>query len=345
MVAVRVGPGWQDGHVTDQPLFGRVVLVSGPESLLAERAVERLVRQALAERPAASVTKVDAGDLDAGGLAEVTGGSLFAEESVVVVEQLSDLDPGLFDAVLAFTVNPSDELALVLVHPGGVKGKGLLDKLKKARVEVVDCPTIKAWELPQFAAAEVRLLGGRIDRPTADRLVEALGADVRAVAGAVRQLLADADDRVITEAAVRRYFAGRADVTSFTVADHVMAGRRNEALGALRWALETGVAPVLVTSALAGALRAQGRYTDFVGQRMRDVDLARELGVPPFKVKEITQRSREWTPRGLATSLQLVAEADAAVKGQAADPAFALERMVMGVTGLRGRRPDSGMGR
>lgn len=331
--------------MNEQPLFGRVVLVSGPEALLAERAVERLVRRALAERPAASVTKVEAGDLDAGGLAEVTGGSLFAEESVVVVQQLSDLDPALFDAVLAFTVNPSDELALVLVHPGGVKGKGLLDKLKKARVEVVDCPTIKAWELPQFAAAEARLLGGRIDKPTADRLVEALGSDARAVAGAVRQLLADADDRVVTEAAVRRYFAGRADVTSFTVADHVMAGRRNEALGALRWALETGVAPVLVTSALAGALRSQGRYTDFVGQRMRDVDLARELGVPPFKVKEILQRSREWTPRGLATSLQLVAEADAAVKGQAADAAFALERLVIGVTGLRGRRPDGGMGR
>ncbi len=331
--------------VTDQPLFGRVVLVSGPESLLAERAVDRLVRAALAERPAASVSKVDAGDLDAGGLAEVTGGSLFAEEAVVVVQQLSDLDPALFDAVLAFTVNPSDDLALVLVHPGGVKGKGLLDKLKKARVEVVECPTVKPWELPQFAAAEARLQGGRIDKPTADRLVEALGSDVRAVAGAVRQLLADADDRVITEAAVRRYFAGRADVTSFTVADHVMAGRRNEALGALRWALETGVAPVLVTSALAGALRSQGRYTDFVGQRMRDVDLARELGVPPFKVKEILQRSREWTPRGLASSLQLVAEADAAVKGQAADPAFALERLVIGVTELRGRRPDAGMGR
>lgn len=331
--------------MNEQPVFGRVVLVSGPESLLAERAVDRLVRQAMAERPTASLTKVEAGDLDAGGLVEVTGGSLFAEDAVVVISALSDLDPGLFDTMLGFVSSPSNDLALVLVHPGGVKGKGLLDKLKKARIEVIDCPTIKAWELPQFAAAEARLAGGRIDKPTADRLVEALGADARAVAGAVRQLLADADDHTITEAAVRRYFAGRSDVTSFTVADHVMAGRRNEALGALRWALETGVAPVLVTSALANALRAQGKYTDFIGERMRDVDLARELGVPPFKVKEILQRSREWTPRGLASSLQLVAVADAAVKGQAADAAFALERLVIGVTGMRGRRPDAGMGR
>ncbi len=234
----------------------------------------------------------------------MTGGSLFAEESVVVITAISDLDPGLFDAVLAFAQSPSEELALVLVHPGGVKGKGLLDKLKKAKVVTVDCPSIKAWELPGFAVNEARLLGGRLDKAVADRLVEALGADVRAVAGAIRQLLADADDRVITEAAVRRYFAGRADVTSFTVADHVMAGRRDEALGALRWALETGVATVLVTSALANALRSQGKYTDLASARLRDGDLARELGVPPFKVKEIVARSRDWTPRGLASALQ-----------------------------------------
>lgn len=332
--------------VNDQRIFGSVTLVSGPEALLAERSVDRLVRQALDERPTASVTKIAAGELDAGGLAEVTGGSLFAEDSVVVITELSELAQTLFDAVLALVATPVEELALILVHPGGVKGKGLLDKLKKSRrVAVVDCPAVKAWEMPQFAAAEARRQGGRIDPPTAARLVEALGADVRAVAGAIRQLLMDSDDRVISEASVRRYFAGRADVTSFTVADHVMAGRRNEALGALRWALDTGVAPVLVTSALAGALRGQGRYTDFAGSRMRDGDLARELGVPPFKVKEIVQRAHSWTPRGLATALQAVAEADAAVKGQAADPAFALERMVITVTGLRGRRPDSGMGR
>ncbi len=331
--------------MNDSSLFGRVVLVNGPGALLAERAVDRLVRQALAERPTASVTKVEAGELDAGGLVEVTGGSLFAEDSVVVINALSDLDQTLFEAVLVFAQAPAEELALVLVHPGGVKGKGLLDKLKKARVETIDCPTIKAWELPGFAVNEARLLGGRLDKAVADRLVEALGADVRAVAGAIRQLLADADDRVITEAAVRRYFAGRADVTSFTVADHVMAGRRDEALGALRWALETGVATVLVTSALANALRSQGKYSDLASARMRDGDLARELGVPPFKVKEIVARSREWTPRGLASALQLVAQADAAVKGQSADAAFALESLVIGVTGLRGRRPDSGMGR
>lgn len=330
--------------VQNQPLFGRVVLVSGPESLLAERAIDRLVASALAERPAASVSRVDAATLDAGGLAEVTGASLFASDSIVVVNDLAELSQDLFDAVELLVTAPVADLALVLVHPGGNKGKNLLDRLRKAKVETVDCPSLKPWELPQFAVSEARLAGGRIDQPTAVVLVEALGSDVRAVAAAVRQLLADSDEATISEAAVRRYFAGRADVTSFTVADHVMAGQRDQALGALRWALETGVAPVLVTSAMAAALRNLGKFADARVPGMRDADVAKAVGVPPWKVKDLARQVRDWTPRGLAESLQLVAVADAAVKGAATDPGFALERMVMGITARRGRRPGEGMG-
>ncbi|WP_235750649.1 DNA polymerase III subunit delta [Nigerium massiliense] len=328
----------------NQPVFGRVVLISGPEGLLAERAVARFVEQARTERPDASVTKVEASTLDAGALTEVTGGSLFAEASVVVVENLADLPPDLVDHVLALVATPVDDLALALVHSGGNKGKGLLDKLKKARVQVVDCPAIKPWELPQFAVAEARRAGGRLEPSTAATLVGALGNDARGVAAAVRQLLADADDATITDAAVRRYFAGRADVTSFNVADAVMAGRRNEALGQLRWALENGVAAVLLTSAMASGLRNMGKYLDARDARIRDADVARQIGVPPFKVRDLSKWSRDWTPRGVALALQCVARVDAEVKGASGDPEYSLEAMVLEVSSHHGRRPDGSFG-
>ena len=47
-------------------------------------------------------------------------------------------------------------------------------------------------------------------------------------------------------------FAGRAEATSFAVADAAIEGRTAAALEELRWALDGGVAPVLVTSAFAG---------------------------------------------------------------------------------------------
>jgi DNA polymerase-3 subunit delta len=113
-----------------------------------------------------------------------------------------------------------------------------------------------------------------------------------------------------------------------------MAGRRTDALGALRWALDTGVAPVLITSALAGSLRNLGKYLEFQDSRMRAADLARAVGVPHWKVKDLARQASTWSPGAVARAIGLVAKADAAVKGAESDPAFALEQLVLSVTAL-----------
>ena len=107
----------------DNPVFGSAVLVSGPESLLAERAVARLQRAALAERPDASVTQLQGAGLDAGTLAEAVGGSLLSSSSFVVISDAADLPHDLFDTVAGIAADPGPDCALVVVHPGGVKGR------------------------------------------------------------------------------------------------------------------------------------------------------------------------------------------------------------------------------
>ncbi|MGC3992949.1 MAG: DNA polymerase III subunit delta [Propionicimonas sp.] len=321
----------------DSSPFGRALLVTGPESLLAERAVGRFVRRATDERPDAAVVRVAAGDLDAGSLAEAAGGSLFASSTVLSIGDLGELAPDLADQLAALAADPGPDLALVVAHGGGNKGRGVVDRLRKARVEVQDYATIKPWELPQFVTREARELDGRTDIAGANALVDAVGTDTRALAAAVRQLLDDSPDRLLTEATVRRYFGGRAEVTSFAVADDVLGGRLDGALGKLRWALSTGVAPVLITSALSNNLRSLGRYLDARDARMRDAELARVVGVPPWKLKELSRLSRDWKPQAVAQAIQVVAVADAQVKGAASDPGFALEQTVLKVIGCRGR--------
>lgn len=318
--------------------FGRALLATGPESLLVERAVSGFVARATTARPDAAVTRLEAAQLDAGALAEAAGGSLFASATVVVVTGLGELPAELADQLVGLAADPGPDLALALAHAGGNKGKGVLDRLRKLRLEVVDCPTIKPWELPQFVSAEARRLGGRADAASAAALVEAVGTDTRSLVAAVRQLLDDSSDRLVTEPAVRRYFGGRAEVTSFAVADDVLGGRMDKALGKLRWALSTGVAPVLITSALSNNLRSLGKYLDGRDARLHEVDLARVIGVPPWKLKDLSRLARDWKPNGVARAIRIVAVADAQVKGAASDPGFALEQAVIGVIDCRG--PD-----
>jgi len=187
----------------------------------------------------------------------------------------------------------------------------------------------KVSERLDFVKSEARMAGRRMADDAARTLVDAVGSDLRELAAATAQLVADTDG-AITSDVVTTYYAGRAEVTSFQVADLAVDGRTSDALGQLRHALGAGVAPVLVTSALASALRSIGRIAS-APRGARPADLARDLGMPPWKVDVVRRQLKGWSADSLADAVAAVAEADAAVKGAygAGDPAYALEKVVV----------------
>jgi DNA polymerase-3 subunit delta len=91
---------------------------------------------------------------------------------------------------------------------------------------------------------------------------------------------------------------------------------------------------VLVTSALASGVRQIARVAS-AGRTARPADLARELGLPPWKVERAQRQARGWRPEGITVAMTAIAEADAAVKGAGVDPAYALERAVLTVAAAR----------
>jgi DNA polymerase III subunit delta len=318
-------------------VLGKVTLITGSEEFLAERAIRTVVDAVRSADPDADVTETVGAEIGPGALAELTSPSLFAERRAVVVRDLPEVPDEGVAGLLACAAQPADDIAMVLVHPGGQKGKGVLDKLRKAGVDEVKCEAPKAYELPRFVAAEVRRAGGRIDDEAAGTLVDAVGTDLRALAGAAAQLANDFSGEAITDEHVRRYFGGRAEVKGFAVADAAISGQLAPALEQLRWALNNGVVPVLITSAFASGLRALARYTS-APRGLREAELAREVGVPPWKLRSLRGQARGWGPSGLADAITAVAQADADVKGASGDPDHALERMVLAVAEARAGR-------
>lgn len=309
--------------------FGKALLIVGSENLLVERAIGEQVEAARSLRPGAELVDLTAAEVADGRFAVVIGGSLFAASSIVVMRDISGVPADQADLVVRTAARPSDDLCLVMTHPGGVKGKALLDRLAQAHVPKVSVEAVKAGDLPGFVMAEGRRAKVRLDLKAATALVDAVGADLNELSGAVRQLASDWPGQQLDAALINRYFAGRAEVSGFAISDAVMAGRPQEALGLLRWALATGTPPVLITSALAGALRAVGRYFGVRTQRLGPPDMARVVGVPPWKVKDIAAQSRQWAPEAVARGIDAVARADAQVKGAGTDPGYALEQLVL----------------
>ena len=299
-----------------------LTLVTGPEELLADRAVAEVVNAARAADPAVEICDTAPGQLAPGGFAELVSPSLFGEAKVVVLRGVQDLTAEQTTEVTRYLADPAETTVLVLVHTGGTKGKGLLDAVRKHKPNVVDCPKLsKPGDRVGFVKNEFRRSKRAVTDEAARALSDAIGSDLRELAAAVSQLAADTEGTV-DETVVARYYQGRAEVSGFTIADLAIEGRRYEALEQLRFALDTGVAPVLIVSALATGLRRLGKVAS-AG------NAARDLGLPPWQVDKLRKQARSWNPPRLAAALRAVAEADAAVKGAGADPGYALEKLVL----------------
>jgi DNA polymerase-3 subunit delta len=311
-----------------------VVLIAGAEGLFAERAVDRLIALGREQDPDLEVTRLDAGEYVRGALKVVTSPSLFDEARLVVVENVERCTDDLITDALAYLASPAADAVLVLCHGSGQRGKKLLDALKAARVPTVLCePLKKDADKSAFVVAELRRAARRAEPAAVRALVDAVGSNVRELAAACAQLVADTTGEV-TEEAVERYYGGRIEATGFRVADAALAGEPGKAVALLRHALATGVDPVPLVAALAAKLRILAKVA---ATRGRGQDAMRSLGLAPWQVDRAMKDLSQWTPEGLAGAITAVAQADAEVKGQSRDAWFAVERAVLRVASAAAR--------
>lgn len=323
---------------TPQDVLGQITLVTGPEEFLGERAIAGVRAAVKRHDPEAEFSETMAATLTMAELGDLAAPSLFSSTRCVVVRRLEDLPEESAGGLLDYAAAPAEDIALVLAHSGGQKGSGLLTKLRKlGTVTEVKSAPLTAREFPGFVAAELKGHQVKIDPDAADFLVQAIGQDLRSLSAAASQLANDFAGQPLTTEMVRRYFGGRAEAKSFAVADHALYGQAARALEELRWALDRGTAPVLVTSALAGGLRSLAKFIS-APRGMRNNDLVREVGVPPWKIDTLRRQSHGWDADSVGRAIRTVARADADIKGRASDPAYALERMVLDVVSARPRR-------
>jgi DNA polymerase III subunit delta len=310
-----------------------LVLVLGDEELLAARAVTATVEAARAADPGADVRDYEAGQLAAGEVAEMLSPSLFGGRRVIAIRSGQDARKDLITALVAYAKSPDPEVTLVVTHVGGAKGKALADGLKSAGATVVPAAKLKNdRERTAFVRDEFKRNGGRCDETAASALIQAVGNDLREIAAACSQLLADTDGK-ITPAVVARYYKGHAEVSGFAVADAAMIGDVPAALEALRWALHVGVDPVPIADAIADGVRTIARVAS--AGRGNPYQMASSLGMPAWKIQKAQERARGWTPEGLVDAMRAAADCNAAVKGGSEDRGYALEQAVFAVARAR----------
>lgn len=307
-----------------------VVLVSGTEEVLADRAIRMLRDLLRTEDPSLELSDIEADQYAPGELLTVASPSLFGEPRFIRVTGVEKCTDAFITEALDYFANPASDAYVVLRHAGGVRGKKLLDALRGGLgggIEIVCAELKKDAEKYDFAVAEFKGAGRRITPGALRALTNAFSDDLAELAAACQQLMSDASEE-ITEATVDKYYAGRVETNAFAVADAAIAGKLGDALVLLRHALASGSDPVPMLAAFAMKVRTMAKVA---GARGSSGQLASQLGLAPWQVERAQRDVRGWTEQGLASAIELLAETDAQIKGGGRDPVFALERMVTAI--------------
>ncbi|WP_427846444.1 DNA polymerase III subunit delta, partial [Cryobacterium levicorallinum] len=117
-----------------------IVLVSGTETFLAERAIRQLRDFLKLEDPSLEISDVQADSYAPGELLTLASPSLFGEPRLIRVSNVEKCSDTFLVEALDYLENPADDTYVVLRHGGGVRGKKLLDTIRSGlggAIEVV----------------------------------------------------------------------------------------------------------------------------------------------------------------------------------------------------------------
>lgn len=237
---------------------------------------------------------------------------------------------------------------LIISHDGTAGGKKLLEAVRGADAQEVECLAVKKGKRAiEVITKEFARHRRRATSDAVNVLYESVGHDLPMLFAAVSQLVADVPDDPITEEHVRSYFAGVADVAGWQIAEQVWNRMPAQALESVRHAAATGndsSVGIMSVLAMASGLRDIIRVGG-MGPGASEADVARELGLPPWKVGTLRRQWSRWSgdQRRLAEALVELADAEALMKGglergralEVEQKLYQLEKLVVGTAAKR----------
>lgn len=320
----------------------RITIAVGSESVLVDRVKLSLTAAATKEVPDITRILVDAShDEASANIAQACAPTLFGEDVLVIIEGIDSLNDDGVDSLKSIMANLPENVWLLLTHPGGIKRKPLIDAALKAGGEKIECKELKRGpDTTAFLTKEVSRRKRKMTPAALNLLVESFGQDLPALTNAIGQLCSDVEVDPIDEVHIRAYFEGTAPISGYAISDALWDKKTAEAIKLLRQSTlesDPGRVGVSTVTALASGLRSM-IMVGGSAPGASDNDVAREAGVPPWKVKTLRRQWSRWSgdQRKLATLVVALADADPAMKGgitigSALDPEqklFELEKLV-----------------
>ena len=289
------------------PVVG-VYLLLGDDEERKARGVEKLRRGRAAESFDASATSPQTV------ISALNSFDLFGEGPFVVVRNLDAWNAAQKAVVVDYLQSPTEGADLLLLGKKlGARERLFSAAKKNGEVHDFQQPTGRA--LVKWLVGHAKKLGLDLPDEVAENLAERVSGDKMRLVQETEKLALYVGDGTATLGDVDLLCPPDVQSNIFAFVDALAAGERGRAIELLEALVGTGEPPLRLTFMVRRQFRLVARARALFERGVPQPEVARELKVPPFVARKLSEQSRKLDERDLERALATVLALESGLKG------------------------------
>lgn len=213
-----------------------------------------------------------------------------------------------------YLANPSPNSVVIFVADelNGVRKMG---KFLREKTTAVEFARLDERQFAEWARKEIRDAAAEIDEPTLRHLLARIGSDVRRLNNEVNKLAAAAlPGKTITSDLIGALVPNSRELSNFDLTDHLVAGRRSEALVTLQKILDDGAEPLALLGLISYNYRRLMMAKDMMTRGAERGVVASAVKLRYNDQESFLAAARRADMSSLTQAIQRLAKADLAIK-------------------------------
>ncbi len=313
--------------------FAPIYLFYGEEDFLIDEGVQAITEHALDpgmksfNLDVMDGSKVDAKDV----VAHASSFPMMGPRRIVIVREFEKLvgAESAKEIVTAYVNRPLESTCLVLVSlDPDFRRRPFTDLKKKATL--VECKPLYDQQVPGWVADRVKRLGKEANAD-ACRLIHAyVGNSLRSLQNEIDKLLIFVGERKeVTSEDVATVVGASKGYTIFELQNAIGRKDTKEAVKILERMLTLGQSPQMIIVMLTRFFNQLWKLSDLKVKRIPDSEIAREIGIPPYFVKQYLEFRSNFTTEQIEQNFKSLLEADTVLKTTMRDAHLVLDILVI----------------
>ena len=310
--------------------LGPLYLLLGPERYLRGAAVELIANASLSETMLREFNEFSFTllfDPVQSAVAAAEQLPMMSNRRVVKIRDFAKLREADEQVLISYLRNPVPSTTMILVADELDKRKGLSKALLES-CTVVDFSPLKDPEAKSWCESRLKELKTTADAQVLNEIVRLVGTDIQTLSTELDKLASAAiDTHKISLELVDDLIGRSRELSNFELADHLLAKNRKRALETLYRLLDDGAEPVMLVGLIASNYHRLALGKDLLA-RGGPAEVFRSVALPPFKRDSYIATLQRSDSEKIARGIQLIANADLAIKTSQATPRLQLEMLV-----------------